>query len=482
MSSMQTSRRKEGKRNSGSNSRTTITKTTGFSGAYNPNFHQRMIDNGIYPFGYEYLDSRIPPKPLNFAELQQMLLKRRASLTSSNFSEDHFDKFARADSNVTSENKATENVIPMIQGTMQNQLCVDGNVLFGNIDSMFLVEDEGNRKRLAKQGEEGKVRKRMAKPDVYYGARPQQLDYRVRNNEELGRFVMPSTTAHRPCAPNFFVEAKGPNGSSLVALDQACFVGAIGARGIHSLQTYRQEPSFDPKSYTLTATYHAGQLKMYAHHCSQPNGPGTPLEYYMHQIKAWAMTSDRETCLSGITAFRNAVAWTEVQRNAAIEHANTVIKQTEDTHAGKDDDQIGRLDFTSPPSTFTPQSSVSKGPIAPSKSKAPCQEPRTSASANELGLGSQWMCPSAPPSFVRGGSVPEQLQAPLCDGSVFAASRNGRWVWKDGAYRNYWGNTLVQSQNSQPHDVWVFFELGWPGGDGKQWRCLWSATRQLQFQ
>ena len=236
-----------------------------------------------------------------------MLAEQRASPPPS-FPEEEYKKFARADARVSSAYKTLKNVIPIIQGTIQDEGCVDGpQIPFSNLANMLT----------------GTARKPM--PDVWYGARLDQVDSRIRNQDELGKCIVPSITASCPCAPNFFVEAKGPGASTRLVLDQACFDGAAGARGIHKLKTYGQNvPTYDNKAHTLSATYHAGTLKMYAHHPGQPNGPGTEPEYYMNQLRAIAMTDNRETFRQGMTAFRNGVEWAEKQRNAAIEHATAV--------------------------------------------------------------------------------------------------------------------------------------------------------------
>ena len=44
-----------------------------------------------------------------------------------------------------------------------------------------------------------------------------------------------------PMAPNFSLEAKGPDGSFAVAERKACYDGALGARGIRALRPYQQE-------------------------------------------------------------------------------------------------------------------------------------------------------------------------------------------------------------------------------------------------
>jgi hypothetical protein len=75
-----------------------------------------------------------------------------------------------------------------------------------------------------------------AKPNLYYGARSEQLDQRV--CKKLSGHIIPSTQDHLPIAPNFFLAAKEPSGTAKVARKQACYDGALGARGMHSLQSY----------------------------------------------------------------------------------------------------------------------------------------------------------------------------------------------------------------------------------------------------
>lgn len=48
---------------------TTETSTTKSTGPYSRNFRQNLIDGGVYPHGYEYLDGRVPAKPKNVEEI-----------------------------------------------------------------------------------------------------------------------------------------------------------------------------------------------------------------------------------------------------------------------------------------------------------------------------------------------------------------------------------------------------------------------------
>lgn len=278
------------------------TKRSGSRGAYDPNFRQRMIDDRIYPDSYRHPDGQVPPEPQNWNKLQGMLIARRRSLSLD--PKEMYKEFKWADAEVTSEQDVIENLLPFIQGTSVPRASYTGNIPFICIADMM-------------RGESHK-----AKPDRFYGARPEQLRPDIR--DKLQALVIPALQS-RPIAPNFFVEAKQPSGSAAVSSNQACFVGAVGARGIHSLQTYgEQTPTYNSNAYTLSATYYSGTLKIYSHHVSQPNGPGTQPEYYMHQLRGWLLTGDKDTFIQGITAFRNAENWTAAQRNAAVDHANAV--------------------------------------------------------------------------------------------------------------------------------------------------------------
>jgi hypothetical protein len=167
-------------------------------------------------------------------------------------------------------------VIPIIEGEIRDARCVAGGIPLTNLD--YLTDGTlapGN-------------------PDLFYGACPEQLDRRIRN--ELNSRIIPSTQEDLPMAPSFFLAAKRPDGNAVVARRQACYDGALGARGIHSLQSYRQdEPSYGNNAYTLTSIYSDGQLKIYTSHPAQLANPGDQPEYHMNQYGAFAMIHNLET-------------------------------------------------------------------------------------------------------------------------------------------------------------------------------------------
>jgi hypothetical protein len=278
----------------------TKTKSTG---VYDRNFQQHITDNKVYPHGYEYPDGRMPAKPNNHQDIIQILAQPRSSLSSSKFTDEEYERFVRADAHAAKEKQVSELVIPIIEGKIADAQCRSGGIPFANLDHLT----DG----MLKPGN----------PDIYYGARPEQLTRKVR--DEIGGRIIPSTQHDLPIAPNLFLAAKGPDGSLAVAGRQACYDGALGARGMHSLQSYgRDKPVSDNNAYTITSIYHGGTLKMYTSHPTQTTSLGGQPEYQMTQLRTFAMTDSAETFRKGVTAYRNARDWAKEQRDKAIEEAN----------------------------------------------------------------------------------------------------------------------------------------------------------------
>lgn len=289
---------------------TQATTPTESSGPYSLNFQQKLVDNRIYPESYEYPDGRVPPEPDNLEEINEMLIQPRSSLSPSQFTRKGFLEFRKENRYISKENRATKKVFPIIEGKITNKKCVEGDIIFTNLEP--LTDDT----------------LKMAKPDLYYGARPEQLERRVR--DELSDHIIPSTQDHLPIAPNFFVVAKGPNGTAAVAEKQACYDGALGARAMHSLQSYGAGQSiYDNKAYTITSIYSDGQLKMFTSHPTQPIIAGDRPGCCMNQLGAYAMTHNQESFRQGATAYRNARDWTREQRDEAIERANKRVNDSQ---------------------------------------------------------------------------------------------------------------------------------------------------------
>ncbi|KAJ9493410.1 hypothetical protein H2202_011120 [Exophiala xenobiotica] len=287
------------------NTKTTSTKITPYSG----NFEQKLIDNGIYPDEYEYLDGRLTPEPANLHDIKAAQRVPRASLSPSRFTDEHFKAFKRANARASGETTALYKVLPFIAG----------NETTHHFEMSLPLS---NLKPFDKDLSE-------PSPDVYHGAALSTIHPRVR--ADLAPYIIPSMTdTSRPAAPNFFVEGKSDQGRADVARRQAMHDGAFGARAIHELRNYKAaEPEYDDKARSFSTTYHAGTgtLQTYVHHLTAPLTPGGESEYHMTQTNSYAMTGNANSFREGATAYRNDRDLAKTERDSSIAHANQVARQ-----------------------------------------------------------------------------------------------------------------------------------------------------------
>ncbi|KAJ2996577.1 hypothetical protein NUW58_g939 [Xylaria curta] len=246
------------------------------TGPYDRAFQQLLIDYGIYPNKYEYPDGQALPPPGNLEEIIQAIVKTRPSLSLSRFNQQDFKQFERADAHALKKAQIISTILPIIEGDIKDGRSVAGQVPFTNL------EDPTNNLLVP------------GNPDRYYGARPEQLDRQVRM--QLNKHIVLSTQHDFPIVPNFFLNVKGLDGTLAVAGRQACYDGALGARGIQSLQVYSDPRlDLDNNAYTITSMYQKGYLNIYATYPLSRASPEMPREYAMTQIKAYALTSDVDT-------------------------------------------------------------------------------------------------------------------------------------------------------------------------------------------
>ncbi|KAI1820135.1 hypothetical protein F4861DRAFT_533893 [Xylaria intraflava] len=262
--------------------------STRSTGPYDWAFQQHLINHGI-------------------------MERPRASLSPTHFTQEDFDAFMQADADASKEWQVMSAVIPIIEGEVEDGKCLSGQIPFSNLDCLTdntLVA--GN-------------------PDRYYGALLEQLNQQLQ--EKLNKRIIPSTQKDLPIAPNFFLAVKGPDGSLPVAARQACYDGALGARGMHSLQTYGKALEFDNNAYTLTSTYQSGNLRMYTSHLVPPANPTARPEYVMTQVGAYALNHNHNSFRTGASAYRNARDWAKQTRDEAIQAANEAFARNASAHA-----------------------------------------------------------------------------------------------------------------------------------------------------
>ncbi|KAH8760454.1 hypothetical protein F5883DRAFT_500733 [Diaporthe sp. PMI_573] len=272
---------------------TTRHKTTILS-THASNFERHLTKNNIHPVW----QSREP----DLESIYEALAAPRLSLLLPEFSTESFQTFRKNNQQAMNERDIIDDVIPIIVGVRSENWPVARDIIFNDLEALT----------------DGSIP--SAKPDYAYGALFGQLIPAI--CIKLGRFIDPELDIPL-IVPNFFLEVKGPNGSAAVKTRQARYDGAIGARAMHHLQNYGQEePIYDGKAYTFSATYQDGQLMLYAHHLTAPTTRGGQPEYHMTQLDAWATTGNIQSFIAGVTAFRNLRDLAKQHRDTFIQDAN----------------------------------------------------------------------------------------------------------------------------------------------------------------
>lgn len=244
-----------------------------------------------------------PSPPENLEEIKRFLSRRRKSLSVSEFPEDRVLKFEVANARAYSQ--------------FDVECIVDRFIAGETSDSNYSFS--GHRLNNLAPLTDGRLT--AAKPDSLDGADPITLHLEIR--EELDGHIIPSDYKDRPMLPNFFLKVKGPSGSAVEGERQACYNGALGARGMHSLQAYMKDsPCYDNNAYTITAAYSRGHLKLYASHVKEPQDSGSRPEYITTPLGSWSMVDNPERFREGTTWYRNARDWAMEKRNEFIKDAN----------------------------------------------------------------------------------------------------------------------------------------------------------------
>ncbi|KAK4697541.1 hypothetical protein P7C71_g553, partial [Lecanoromycetidae sp. Uapishka_2] len=270
------------------------------SSAYNPDFTQKLRDAFIYDSAFRYAR----PKPANLEEILNVMTEPLRLPSSGEISEETHAQFVDATHAAINEDTWMLDAFPILRGVAPFEN--GANCVFNNFKPLA-----GDALKLAK-------------PDFWDGVEAGALKKQVR--VDLGEFIIPSTVTPRPILPNFLLEAKGGAGNGLIANQQACYDGALGARAMHQLLSYGKDPSttYDENAYTITVTYNFFTITFFAHHTTPTTDFEYPAAYHMTPLKCWAIWTDFEQYRQAVIAFRNLRYWANEKRNELIIAANAV--------------------------------------------------------------------------------------------------------------------------------------------------------------
>ncbi|PYH89601.1 hypothetical protein BO71DRAFT_487808, partial [Aspergillus ellipticus CBS 707.79] len=295
---------------------------------YSRNFYQHLIDHHILPAEYIYPDDRLPDEPNNANAITERLDQRRPS---AQLSIREFLDFRRIYLNATDKDQVTASVIPTLEGRVRNPRCMGTGYTLCNLAPLTNSSIS------------------PPKPDHFHGAYPEQLNPAIR--QELSKQIVPSTEAHVPLAPNFFLEVKGPGGTLAEADRQACYDGALGCRAMHALQSFGQEDKdkvvHDKNAYTISSSYASGKLRIFATYIKEPTGSSDRPEYITTLLRNFFLPGNLRMFRDAIAAWRNARDWAKEQRDGLITLANgrqgnaqVQVSSNSAVHTAREDDVV----------------------------------------------------------------------------------------------------------------------------------------------
>ena len=266
----------------------------------NRNFQRHMEDHNVYPNLYRPADGTLTEEPSNIAEIREYLFRQRPS--DDPITEKDFRDFCYKLQQAPDEPSMMVAVTPIIEGDVMPHWNFAQDCLFSN---MIPLTDETVT---------------APKPDRCYGAWSGAIHQVIR--EKLNRLISPSKAGNKPWVPNFFLEAKGPDGVASVVRNQAMYDGAIGARAAQAVRCFGAENNYDGNAYTIMVTLVLETMLFYTSHIDRNSSVEGRPDRFMTQVYGVELTGYFESFKTGITAYRNARDWAEMKRNELIEAAN----------------------------------------------------------------------------------------------------------------------------------------------------------------
>jgi hypothetical protein len=265
--------------------------------AYKDDYHQYLVDNRLN------LDDK-GVRPKNIDEILERLAQPRRSLSPSKFTDHYFEKIRRLNDTAIGESKVMSTVVRMMLG--ENDIPSEENILFNNLEPMT----------------DGSLAD--AKPDLYDGATPIELDPEIR--KKLNPYIVPSKHSHAPILPNFSMEVKGSDGSPAVARRQAAMNAHLGTRSMKALRDYGTgSETNDGNARSYVATQVDGHMRLYASHIPEGTTETEHPDYRLTQLRAFAFTDSAERCRECAAALRNTRDLAHEEREEAIKLANERI-------------------------------------------------------------------------------------------------------------------------------------------------------------
>ncbi|KAL4979004.1 hypothetical protein BDW66DRAFT_157867 [Aspergillus desertorum] len=221
---------------------------TGSTAVYDLHFESHLTDHGIFLPSSTYPDGTEPLKPDNIAEIQKRIRAPRHSIALSEGSlEEKYAEITRINDNAADEQLVIKKILPILEGPQQSSFQDAGNHPFTNPASLT--------------------------DGILANAKP-----------------IPTRRSNRHITPNFFVEAKGYDGSP--------------SHNEHGGSS-KGPNDYGNNAYTMASTFQAEYLGLYAIHPTRSRDKDRHTDFVMTQVGQWALDSEPETYQRGLNAYRN---------------------------------------------------------------------------------------------------------------------------------------------------------------------------------
>ena len=270
------------------------------AGSFKDCFEQELIQDGIFPTGHKSLFNGFTSvKPRNLEEIKRVIGRNRPSHLMSQLSMGVYERFKEL--NESDPGDFARFILSLITTDIDPHSFVVAVRFSSNPFSNNLLTHQ---------------------PDLCYGAKSELIDQDLL--EVLSDFIRPSKTRRCPMVPNCFLEFGGSWLPAPVMKRNACYHGALGARGIWHLQTYgKHDPLYaDENAYTFSSTLCNGTLKIYATHPVISSNTSHSIQYHMTRLGTWTLTDSLEDFQSGFNTFGRIVTYAEELRIGIVEKAN----------------------------------------------------------------------------------------------------------------------------------------------------------------
>jgi hypothetical protein len=272
-----------------------------------PELIEHLIQHGIYSYS-RWFGEAVFVQPDNYEELKRVIENSRPS---NNVTDEEVKKYRKSKWKINSKKSIAAACSAFQFVSTDPTLPSTNNVTFTNIEPMT----------------NGLIPKPT--PHYYDGATVEGLDRRV--CEALHKYIVPNESGPHPVVPNFFTILKSDITTDYVANRQAMYWGAVGARAMYHLHSYKGTKYFDNNAYTIVSELRGEVLQIF---CTHPSLRDGRIEYHMNLLAGWYIGNNNDDGYrDAVRGWQNIREWARDKRDQFIREANARVSCSSEVSA-----------------------------------------------------------------------------------------------------------------------------------------------------